>query len=374
MRTLPFVGLAVAAAFAGCEDGGGGGHDDAAPPPTADGAPVGDVGPLVDANLPLSWVDFGVSGCRELDPGGPTCRAAAPARLRFVAIAPAAVETWLWDFGDGTTGGDADPEHVYLLPGTFTLMLSVGGPGGTASRTREAYVVVEPAAAGGACSTAAQCGEFMECVCAGGAGCPPSLAQGLCARECGSGTGCGAGSVCADLAPAGDPEPDGWRRSLCLPACGGGEPCPAGLVCRELRDGAGGGWVQGCFAADLLADDGASCVTAAGLPDDAACASGRCVALGARGLCAAACGDPADCPSHAACATLGAVGELCLARCAAATCAADPWLACEAADPSGELGFTVTEPPSAEGYCAPRRCTDAAECAPDGACDGGFCR
>lgn len=363
--------VATALLCAAC--GGGDPRPDGGLPPPVDGAPLADV-LVADANPPLTWVDFAVTGCASFDADGPTCRATAPAPLRFTAIAPAAIDTYLWSFGDGTpVETAASPEHVFARPGSYTVTLTVGGPGGTAQRTRVDFVVVAPAPIGAACDEDAQCAETLECVCGGGEACPPSLSQGICTRPCGPSTYCGAGAVCADLAPAGAPDEAGWRRPLCLASCADDAGCPPHLGCRELRASAGGGWVKACFSPALLLDDGASCVDPTGALDDAACASGHCAPLGARGACATRCPGGTGCPSHAACATFDApLGAICLLRCAARPCADDPWLACESPGP-GALGFSVAEPADPDGYCAPKRCAAPDECGLGGACAGGFC-
>ena len=35
-----------------------------------------------------------------------------------------------WDFGDGSGSAERDPEHAYLVPGDYTVRLTVVGPGG----------------------------------------------------------------------------------------------------------------------------------------------------------------------------------------------------------------------------------------------------
>jgi PKD repeat protein len=52
---------------------------------------------------------------------------------------------WLWNFGDGNTLDTAtkgNVSHAYNLPGTYTVSQAVTGPGGTASVTNTAYIVV----------------------------------------------------------------------------------------------------------------------------------------------------------------------------------------------------------------------------------------
>lgn len=344
MRWAPVILLAVGAAC--------GSTDGAADAPVsdarrADAAPAADVAPE-DIGPPLLWVDFAALGCTAFDPTIPSCGGTAPLTLRFVALAPAAIDSYVWTFGDGGTDATASPVHTFATPGTYAVSLAVGGGGGTAQRERDGYVVVGPAPLGGACTGGDQCATGLECV------------LGFCARGC-AGAACDAGAVCTDLGH-GD---ETWRRPLCLRTCAGDGDCAAGLRCRELRAAESGTWVKACFT-DALHDDGGSCVAPDGSLDDGACASGSCQDLGARGLCALPCGGK-TCPSYAACATLNSGESLCLARCGA--CDGDPWLGCEMPGASGDLGFTAP----AGSYCAPRRCTGD-DCGPDGLCQAGFCR
>jgi hypothetical protein len=45
-------------------------------------------------------------------------------------------DTYLWDFGDGTTSTDENPVHIYASPGYYTVTLSVTNGCGTRTRTR----------------------------------------------------------------------------------------------------------------------------------------------------------------------------------------------------------------------------------------------
>jgi len=45
-----------------------------------------------------------------------------------------------WDFGDGATSTMASPNHVYAAPGTYTVTLTIDGPCGTQTVTKEVTV------------------------------------------------------------------------------------------------------------------------------------------------------------------------------------------------------------------------------------------
>ena len=56
------------------------------------------------------------------------------------------VDTWAWDFGDGFTSTAQNPSHLYTAAGSYSVSLTVNGPGGSDTLTRAAYVdVTEPA-------------------------------------------------------------------------------------------------------------------------------------------------------------------------------------------------------------------------------------
>jgi PKD repeat protein len=402
-------------AWAAC-GGGDAEPSDAAPAP-GDARVIPDAAATMqDGGQSLSWVDFSVTGCEpalaaalaeglvdmntvntgseDTGPadagaadaapdshppdGGPDadvrpCRGRAPLTLRFAAVAPASIDVHVWEFGDEGSASTPTPIHVYEQPGTYDVRLTVRGPGGTASHTRSRAVEVVPAGLGGPCRLEEQCSTGQMCVCDQDSACPANLAGGMCSTTCGPANPCAEG-VCVDLAASRPAPAAEWQQPLCLLPCTPDGTCPHGLTCQDLpaahaaSDEDGDGWVRACFAPGVLRPMGASCLDADGVPDHALCAGGRCLAVGARGMCTAPCVS-GTCPPSAACASMGAQ-SVCLARCedASTDCRHDPWLACE---PPGR--FTVDEPAAEAGYCAARSCTEAADCGPDGACVGDLC-
>lgn len=363
--------------------------DDGSVPPDAGLRPDG-AAQVQDAWVPgdvlpsLTWVDFAIAGCTLVAPddgGPPSCQGPAPLRVELSAVAPAAVDVYLWELGDPAGSGDdagpgpggPTPTHVYELPGTYDISLTVRGPGGSAMVTRRSAVIVTAAGLGARCGADGQCGDSRECVCDAETACLAPLATGLCSAGCDGETPCAEG-VCARLAAAGPEAPADWQRALCLPACDAAGACPHGLTCQELPAGDKSGWVRACFAPGVLGSMGSACKDASGAPDHHACAGGLCLDIGARGACAARCEDAA-CPASAACADFDdSEPPVCLLRCAAdgADCQADPWLAC--GPPGAPGGFTVSEPASPAGYCAPRACAGLDDCGVDGTCTAeGYC-
>lgn len=57
-------------------------------------------------------------------------------------------ETFLWDFGDGTTDTSAHPIHQFPFPGTFTVSLLASGPCGTDTISQSVTVTCDPTLAG----------------------------------------------------------------------------------------------------------------------------------------------------------------------------------------------------------------------------------
>ncbi len=65
-----------------------------------------------------------------------------PLSVTFTDTSNGIVSSWLWDFGDTTTSTEQNPFHVYNAAGTYTVSLTVTGPGGTDSETKTAYITV----------------------------------------------------------------------------------------------------------------------------------------------------------------------------------------------------------------------------------------
>jgi uncharacterized repeat protein (TIGR03803 family) len=59
----------------------------------------------------------------------------APLQVKFTNESTGVITSWLWNFGDGATSTDENPEHTYNSPKTYTANLTVYGPGGTSSKT-----------------------------------------------------------------------------------------------------------------------------------------------------------------------------------------------------------------------------------------------
>jgi len=86
----------------------------------------------IDVNFIIPTADF---------IGTPTT-GVAPLEVTFTDLSVDSVNTWVWDFGDGGVSYSANPVHTYTTEGTYTVSLTVGGPGGSNEMIKTDYIVV----------------------------------------------------------------------------------------------------------------------------------------------------------------------------------------------------------------------------------------
>jgi PKD repeat protein len=67
----------------------------------------------------------------------------APLTVTFSDTSTGTIDSYAWDFGDGSTSTERSPSYTYGSPGTYTVALSVVGPGGSSTATKPDAVVVE---------------------------------------------------------------------------------------------------------------------------------------------------------------------------------------------------------------------------------------
>jgi PKD repeat protein len=321
-----------------------------------------------DATVAPLAVDFTVSDCPSFTTG-PVCRGQAPLTVQFVPVTTGTVTKYLWDFGDGTEPSSlATPVHTYSFPGSYDVALVGGGSAGSTVRTRVGFVVVVNNAAGDPCDVDQQCQSGLTCVCGSTANprCTAAFARGLCAASCRD-SDCRATERCADLSQGAPDAGEPWQQPLCLRPCQTDSDCGAPLRCRDLpARNAADGWLRGCFPDHPVAPGG-RCRGAGGQLQGELCVTGRCVDLGADGVCSLNCAST-PCPPSMGCADLTDGRHLCLARCGPTfACDGDPLLACLGPN-AGPFGFTLHSGTPPGSYCAPRRCTSSDDCAPAGVC------
>ncbi len=87
-------------------------------------------------------------------PGGMTAEfvgtpvtGSATLHVDFQDLSVGDINRWSWDFGDGAVTLDRNPSHDYTATGTYTVILSVSGPGGSDTETKVGYITVTGGAA-----------------------------------------------------------------------------------------------------------------------------------------------------------------------------------------------------------------------------------
>jgi hypothetical protein len=66
----------------------------------------------------------------------------APLEVAFENLSEGDYTVGLWDFGDGITSTVESPTHTFTAIGAYTVSLTVSGPGGTVTASRQDYIRV----------------------------------------------------------------------------------------------------------------------------------------------------------------------------------------------------------------------------------------
>ena len=69
----------------------------------------------------------------------------APLTVSFTDQSTGSITSHSWNFGDGGTSTAQNPAHQYTTVGTYTVTLTVTGPGGSDSEVKGSYITVSPA-------------------------------------------------------------------------------------------------------------------------------------------------------------------------------------------------------------------------------------
>lgn len=80
---------------------------------------------------PVSIADF------SADPTGGN----VPLRVFFTDRSQGSISSWYWSFGDGSHSSEQNPAHTYDLAGAYTVSLTVSGPSGGDTRTKQNFIV-----------------------------------------------------------------------------------------------------------------------------------------------------------------------------------------------------------------------------------------
>ncbi len=65
-----------------------------------------------------------------------------PLTVNFSDASTGEITDWSWDFGDGSVSSLQNPTHDYTTSGTYTVSLTVTGPGGQDTETKTDYIAV----------------------------------------------------------------------------------------------------------------------------------------------------------------------------------------------------------------------------------------
>jgi PKD repeat protein len=66
----------------------------------------------------------------------------APLTVDFTNASSGSITAWAWDFGDGGTSTAQTPTHRYTKVGTYTVSLTVTGPGGSDTEIKANAITV----------------------------------------------------------------------------------------------------------------------------------------------------------------------------------------------------------------------------------------
>ena len=70
-----------------------------------------------------------------------------PLIVQFSDSSSGIITDWLWDFGDSETSTEQNPQHIFIEADEYTVKLTVTGPGGGDSETKETYIIVTESSA-----------------------------------------------------------------------------------------------------------------------------------------------------------------------------------------------------------------------------------
>ena len=65
-----------------------------------------------------------------------------PFYIEFTSTSSGAINTYSWNFGDGSTSNSRRPVHLYTDAGTYSVSLTVTGPGGESTEIKTDLITV----------------------------------------------------------------------------------------------------------------------------------------------------------------------------------------------------------------------------------------
>jgi outer membrane protein assembly factor BamB len=82
--------------------------------------------------------------------------------IQFTDLSLGDIDAWAWDFGDGQTSTEQNPDHAYAAAGTYPVSLTVSESGDSDMETRYIFVYDTPQAALEASPTDARVGQAVQ--------------------------------------------------------------------------------------------------------------------------------------------------------------------------------------------------------------------
>jgi PKD repeat protein len=97
---------------------------------------------LYPVTKPLSYVVIDADDLPVPEFSASALTGNAPLEVTFTDLSTGEVDTYLWDFGDGTTSTESDPVHEYTTDGRFTVSLTVENEYGSRTMTKYHFIRV----------------------------------------------------------------------------------------------------------------------------------------------------------------------------------------------------------------------------------------
>jgi PKD repeat protein len=66
----------------------------------------------------------------------------SPLSVSFLDASTGSITSWSWNFGDGATSAEQNPSHVYQNEGVYSVSLTVTGPSGNNTETKQNFITV----------------------------------------------------------------------------------------------------------------------------------------------------------------------------------------------------------------------------------------
>jgi PKD repeat protein len=63
-----------------------------------------------------------------------------PFQVTFTDLSTGTISNWSWDFGDGSTSSEQNPNHIYLSPGWYAVNLTICNDDGCFWHSRGNYI------------------------------------------------------------------------------------------------------------------------------------------------------------------------------------------------------------------------------------------